>query len=368
MEDMKRYYDLLGVTEQSSAEMIKSRYRELIAQYHPDKVQHLGKEFEALAEERTRAIIEAYRLCEAHKGLRRSVLDRWPTIEDRRRGPVASAQEKEKYICIVAMSSVIAIALVLGFIVSWWLALATGLIVLGAFGYAGKILNVNWPRKWMTALSALFIVLSAVQTIHDRDTLKALREAEYSVGLGNMQIAELAQTERDLQKKLRQAESAHATARDQVTYVAEYGQVATYTFDGYQQSGQSLSPFTPVSRWTRGRLRVHDGAYFFDCSPNSVSHYENLIRKCPQFPFPYLALSQCVLNKGDPSWRGHAADAQAILSKTTKLPLHSRDHELWLESVNKLLDPTQMAGVLVTGKKQEAGYRVAERSPQRDAR
>jgi hypothetical protein len=365
---MKRYYDLLGVTEQNSAEEIKSRYRELIAQYHPDKVQHLGKEFEALAEEKTRAIIEAYRLCEAHKRLHRSALDHRPTIEGRRRGPLSSVQEKKRYICIVAMSFVIAVALALGFVVSWWLALAAGLLVLGAFGYAEKVLNINWPRRWMTALSVLFIVLSAVQIIHDRNTLKALREAEYSAGMDNMLIAELAQKERDLQKKLLQTETAHATARDQVTYVAEYGQVATYTFDGYQQSGQALSPFTPVSRWTKGHLRVHDGTYFFDCSSGSVRHYENLIRKSPQFPFPYLALSQCLLNKGDPSWRGHAADAQAILSKTTKLPLHSRDHDLWLEGANKLLDPAQMAGILVSGKKQEAGYRVVEKSLERDAR
>jgi DnaJ-domain-containing protein 1 len=50
----------LGITNIDSAADIRKRYKELLAQYHPDKVQHLGVEFQEMAEKKTRAIMEAY--------------------------------------------------------------------------------------------------------------------------------------------------------------------------------------------------------------------------------------------------------------------------------------------------------------------
>jgi hypothetical protein len=144
--------------------------------------------------------------------------------------------------------------------------------------------------------------------------------------------------------------------------------VATYNFGGYQQSGQWLSPFTPVSKWTNGYLTVRDGVYTFDCSQNSMDYYENIIKKCPKFPFPYLALSQCLLNRKDPSWKEYAAKAQSILNKTTEIPLHSQDHDGWLEQVNKILDPTQINSVLSPRKKHESEYMVPNKLLEKDAR
>lgn len=51
---------ILGVGERAAADEIKAAYRRLVALYHPDKFAHLGPEFEATAERRTRAIIAAY--------------------------------------------------------------------------------------------------------------------------------------------------------------------------------------------------------------------------------------------------------------------------------------------------------------------
>src|SRR5204863_128441 len=41
---------------------VKRAFRQQIALYHPDKVQHLGKEFQAMAAERAAALTEAYRV------------------------------------------------------------------------------------------------------------------------------------------------------------------------------------------------------------------------------------------------------------------------------------------------------------------
>jgi uncharacterized membrane protein YkvA (DUF1232 family) len=53
-------YRVLGVARGASSEEIKHAYRELAAKYHPDKLEHLGDEFKALAETRFKEIQQAY--------------------------------------------------------------------------------------------------------------------------------------------------------------------------------------------------------------------------------------------------------------------------------------------------------------------
>lgn len=59
-EDPKDPYTVLGVGRDASQEDIRSAYRRLAGQYHPDKVLHLGKEFRDLAEVRFKEIRAAY--------------------------------------------------------------------------------------------------------------------------------------------------------------------------------------------------------------------------------------------------------------------------------------------------------------------
>ena len=58
--DEERYYDILGLQAGASFEEIKSAYRKLSQQYHPDKVGHLGEEFRNVAEEKMKEINIAY--------------------------------------------------------------------------------------------------------------------------------------------------------------------------------------------------------------------------------------------------------------------------------------------------------------------
>ncbi len=53
-------HTVLGVQPGASKEEIATAYRKLAAQYHPDKVQHLGKEFQELAHKKFVAIQKAY--------------------------------------------------------------------------------------------------------------------------------------------------------------------------------------------------------------------------------------------------------------------------------------------------------------------
>jgi DnaJ like chaperone protein len=58
----------LGVEASATAEEIKSAYRELVKKYHPDKVGHLGEEFQELAHRKFLEIQGAYERVRAARG------------------------------------------------------------------------------------------------------------------------------------------------------------------------------------------------------------------------------------------------------------------------------------------------------------
>ena len=58
--DTSAAYQILNVNSDSTSEDIKRAYRKMANKYHPDKVQHLGDDFQRLAEEKFKAINDAY--------------------------------------------------------------------------------------------------------------------------------------------------------------------------------------------------------------------------------------------------------------------------------------------------------------------
>jgi uncharacterized membrane protein YkvA (DUF1232 family) len=61
-EAKKDPYQILGVSRNASQQEIKSAFRKQAQRYHPDRVSHLGEEFQQLAKEKFQEIQKAYEI------------------------------------------------------------------------------------------------------------------------------------------------------------------------------------------------------------------------------------------------------------------------------------------------------------------
>ena len=69
VKDSTAAYQILNLTRQSSDEDVKKVYRKMASKYHPDKVSHLGADFEKVAEEKFKSLNDAYQQIKKERGL-----------------------------------------------------------------------------------------------------------------------------------------------------------------------------------------------------------------------------------------------------------------------------------------------------------
>ncbi len=69
IKETNSYYKILEVDPSANDQDIKKAYRSMAAKFHPDKVQHLGPDFQKMAEEKFKAINEAYQEIKTERGL-----------------------------------------------------------------------------------------------------------------------------------------------------------------------------------------------------------------------------------------------------------------------------------------------------------
>jgi DnaJ like chaperone protein len=60
IKDIDSAYKILEIDSSASDNDVKKAYRKMAVKYHPDKVAHLGKEIQKTAEEKFKAVNDAY--------------------------------------------------------------------------------------------------------------------------------------------------------------------------------------------------------------------------------------------------------------------------------------------------------------------
>ena len=69
VSEERKYALILGLGERITPSDVKTAYRDLLAKYHPDKVNHLGEEIKQVAEKKTKEIVQAYQYFQRKYGI-----------------------------------------------------------------------------------------------------------------------------------------------------------------------------------------------------------------------------------------------------------------------------------------------------------
>ncbi len=69
VEDVHSAYKILEVEPAASDEEVKKAYRKMAVKYHPDKVSHLGEDFQQKAKEKFQRVNEAYEKIKKERGM-----------------------------------------------------------------------------------------------------------------------------------------------------------------------------------------------------------------------------------------------------------------------------------------------------------
>ena len=59
-KDSLSAYKILEISKNATNDELKKAYRKMAAKFHPDKVHHLGEEFQKMAEEKFKKLNDAY--------------------------------------------------------------------------------------------------------------------------------------------------------------------------------------------------------------------------------------------------------------------------------------------------------------------
>ena len=68
-KDELAHYKILEIDKSASDSEVKKAYRKMANKYHPDKVAHLGEEMQKLAEEKFKAVNDAYQQIKKDRGI-----------------------------------------------------------------------------------------------------------------------------------------------------------------------------------------------------------------------------------------------------------------------------------------------------------
>ncbi|SVD81675.1 uncharacterized protein METZ01_LOCUS434529, partial [marine metagenome] len=63
-------YTILEINPDATDLEVKKSFRKMAAKFHPDKVHHLGEEFQKMAEEKFKSVNDAYQQIKKERGMK----------------------------------------------------------------------------------------------------------------------------------------------------------------------------------------------------------------------------------------------------------------------------------------------------------
>lgn len=62
-------YKILEISPEATHDEVKKAYRKMARKFHPDKVHHLGEDFQKMAEDKFKMVNEAYENIKQERGI-----------------------------------------------------------------------------------------------------------------------------------------------------------------------------------------------------------------------------------------------------------------------------------------------------------
>lgn len=121
----------------------------------------------------------------------------------------------------------------------------------------------------------------------------------------------------------------------------DYQEVSTWSFLGSiikEVGSMTSSADSPVIDWSKGYVILTNSGQIqsLKCDGDALEHYIYLIQKFDLYPFPYYVLALCQKEDNRPEWQASMGQALKILSKTTLIPNHNKDHDAVLNMITRV--------------------------------
>ncbi len=177
--------------------------------------------------------------------------------------------------------------------ISWWI-ISISALILGMFGYFEIIFFDKFKISRLGGMCFLVVYLAC--------------------GIGQMAIT--------------LEENKVISENEQL--IRKYSFISRLTCDGGQyiadgHLGNGPNILNNYQKFVKGKT---GGRCDFSCSESAKKEYQNIIKKEPEFPFTYLALSNCLSQENNPQWKEFAQNAVNILKETTSINGRAIDHDI----------------------------------------
>ena len=200
------------------------------------------------------------------------------------------------------------------------------LIITDLTGNEAERLNKRYIESYRDGIVSTTMEIVKLREKYDESQNTIENLIESNKGLSES----LSQTE----QRLNTTESRLQENSIQISSIKVYSSVAKTNWHGIDEVGLSRLPGI-YNEWLKGHVGEKNNLH---CEDKDISHFEGVVKRFPEFPFPYAALAICFKVRNNEEWKEYAKKAVAILEITTTINGHSKDHDLALNQMRTMLN------------------------------